>query len=160
MGPKPAQKPPLQSFHQKTSYLPHFKLKFNYFCYWNHFWTHYTVIRCRFGRNTFFSGTPCIFGNICRNICVFMATLLAIFLAMCVAIFLSTKMVMMKMRRMMALTKFSSPLPHQFLPWDMQFVPKKIPEHLKRNGSNLLWQYVFKEIFFQKFKIILRNRWL
>ena len=37
---------------KKCLYLPHF----NYFLGWNHFWTPYMVIRCRFRRNTFFLG--------------------------------------------------------------------------------------------------------
>ena len=39
----------------KSPFLPNF----NYFWGWNPFWTHYTVIRCRFWLNTLFSETPC-----------------------------------------------------------------------------------------------------
>ena len=41
----------------KSPFLPNF----NYFLGWNQFWTHYTVIRCRFRLNTLFSETPCMF---------------------------------------------------------------------------------------------------
>ena len=51
------RKPPVQiSQHKKILIC----LIFTTFFGWNHFWTHYTVIRCRFRQNTFFSETPCI----------------------------------------------------------------------------------------------------
>ena len=55
MGLKPAHEPPVKSFQHKKSLLASFKQIFRM----NHFWTHYTVIRCRFWRNTLFSETPC-----------------------------------------------------------------------------------------------------